>query len=90
MLREKGLPDASEMHNMGSHLFLYRLKKKKTGNLLSARQHYLVLWGKSLLETQSPVSPHFFWHFSWHSPILLRIACVVPILTYFSCKKEKK
>ena len=21
MLREKGLPDASEMHNMGSHLF---------------------------------------------------------------------
>lgn len=29
MLREKGLPDASEMHNMGSHLFLYRLKKKK-------------------------------------------------------------
>lgn len=82
MLKEKGFPDASEMHNMVSHLFLYSFFFFfLSGNLLPATQHYLVLWIKSLLGIQSPMIPQFFWHFSRHSLILLRIVCVVPILT---------
>lgn len=59
MLREKGLPDASEMHNMGSHLFLYRLKKKKNWKPSVCKTTLFSFVGKESSGDTEPCEPTF-------------------------------
>lgn len=89
MLRE-GTPDASEMHNRKC-LFLYRLKKKKKLETFCLQTTLFSFVGKVLLETQSPVSPHFFWHFLVNfTNTLENSMCCSYSNIFFLAKKKKK